>query len=80
MATDQQVRRLHRRDRAGDTKTQAAARAGMDAKTARKYRLSNRLPSEVRMDHTWRTRPDPFLRTRERPRSAAGSRRHSAEA
>jgi hypothetical protein len=32
----------------------------MDAKTARKYRRLGRLPSEVRMPHTWRTHPDPF--------------------
>jgi hypothetical protein len=38
----------------------AAAKAGMDAKTARKYLRARRLPSEMRQKHTWRTRPDPF--------------------
>jgi len=38
----------------------AAVRSGMDAKTARKYRRLGRLPSEVRMPHSWRTHPDPF--------------------
>jgi hypothetical protein len=33
----------------------------MDDKTARKYRRLAKLPSEVRMEHTWRTRPDPFV-------------------
>ena len=32
----------------------------MDPKTARKYRRLGQLPSEVRMRHDWRTRPDPF--------------------
>jgi hypothetical protein len=38
----------------------AAAKAGMDEKTARRYRRSGRLPSEMKQAHTWRTRPDPF--------------------
>jgi len=39
----------------------AAAKAGMDEKTARKYRRLGRLPSEVKVEHTWRTREDPFV-------------------
>jgi hypothetical protein len=39
----------------------AAAKAGMDRKTAGKYRRLDRLPSEVSMAHTWRTREDPFF-------------------
>jgi hypothetical protein len=38
----------------------AAAKAGMDVKTARKYRRLRRLPSEVAVAHRWRTREDPF--------------------
>lgn len=38
----------------------AAAKAGMDAKTARKYLRDGQLPSESQQDRTWRTRPDPF--------------------
>ena len=38
----------------------AAAKAGMDAKTARKYVRLGRLPSEVESVPRWRTRPDPF--------------------
>jgi hypothetical protein len=61
MVTDQQVRRLRRFDRQGLTKAQAADKVGIDAKTARKYRQLGKLPSEVpRMEHNWRTRPDPF--------------------
>ena len=38
----------------------AAAKAGMDAKTARKYLRQEQLPSESRADRAWRTRSDPF--------------------
>lgn len=38
----------------------AAAKAGMDEKTARKYLGDGRLPSQVKAPHTWRTRPDAF--------------------
>ena len=32
----------------------------MDEKTARKYRDTGKLPSEMKREHTWRTRKDPF--------------------
>ncbi len=38
----------------------AAAKAGMDPKTARGYLADPRLPSERKADRTWRTRSDPF--------------------
>jgi len=38
----------------------AAAKAGMDPKTARKYLRSGKLPSEIPVDRNWRTREDPF--------------------
>jgi hypothetical protein len=38
----------------------AAAKAGMDEKTARKYIWSGKLPSALKKPHTWRTRVDPF--------------------
>jgi hypothetical protein len=38
----------------------AASKAGMDAKTARKYLALNRLPSEVATERQWRTREDAF--------------------
>ncbi|RPJ51897.1 MAG: IS21 family transposase [Methanobacteriota archaeon] len=38
----------------------AAAKADMDEKTARKYRSLGKLPHEVRVEHLWRTREDPF--------------------
>src|SRR5207244_199991 len=61
MMTDHQVRKLRRLDLQSVPKEQAAARAGMDPKTARKYRRLGQLPREVkRMDRDWRTRPNPF--------------------
>jgi hypothetical protein len=61
MITDQQVQKLRRLDGNGVPKEAAASRAGMDAKTARKYRRLGMFPSEVEpMDRDWRTRPDAF--------------------
>lgn len=60
MVTDQQVRRLHALMQTEKTLAVAAAKAGMDEKTARKYRRLGKLPSEVKNDPTWRTRKDPF--------------------
>ena len=60
MVTDQQVRLLMKATQTESTLALAAAKAGMDEKTARQYRRSGRLPSELRQAHTWRTRPDPF--------------------
>ena len=34
--------------------------AGMDRKTAKKYRDAGKLPSQLKQPRTWRTRPDPF--------------------
>jgi hypothetical protein len=60
MVTDQQVKRLWRLRREKLSLDVAAAKAGMDAKTARKYLRDRRLPSEMKQKHLWRTRPDPF--------------------
>lgn len=38
----------------------AAMKAGMDEKTARKYREIGKLPSELKQEHNWRIRKDPF--------------------
>ena len=38
----------------------AAAKAGMDPKTARKYLRDGRVPGEMKPDRTWRTRSDAF--------------------
>ncbi len=38
----------------------AAMKAGIDAKTARRYLRLGHGPQEVKVEHTWRTRPDPL--------------------
>src|SRR5947209_9900231 len=60
MVTDEQILRLRQALNKGMSLSLAAAKAGMERKTARKYRHLGRLPSEVSMEHTWRTREDPF--------------------
>jgi len=62
MVTDAQVRRLERLSKTENTQELAAAKAGMDVKTARKYLKSAKLPSEDKPDRDWRTRTDPFKR------------------
>jgi hypothetical protein len=47
----------------------AAAKAGMDAKTARKYRRLGRVPSELTPGPRWRTREDSFQEVWEEVRS-----------
>jgi hypothetical protein len=60
MVTDQQVRKLMKLIATGTALTAAALQAGMDPKTARKYRRAGQLPSSGRTPHPWRTRADPF--------------------
>ena len=60
MVTDAQIRRLKKLSKIERTQELAAAKAGMDTKTARKYLRNGRLPSEQNPDRTWRTRADPF--------------------
>jgi len=44
------------------SKTTAAVKAGMDPKTALKYRESGRLPSQMKQPHVWQTRSNPFAK------------------
>jgi hypothetical protein len=60
MVTDQQVRRLFKLVQTENNFGIAAMKAGMDEKTARKYRRLGKLPSELQTAHRWRTRKDPF--------------------
>jgi hypothetical protein len=66
MVSDRRVRRLVRTEL---TLELVAAKAGMDAKTARKYLWDRRLPSEMQKKHEWRTRLDPFAEVREELRA-----------
>jgi hypothetical protein len=61
LITDRQVRRLFSLIKLEGNLELAASKAGMDAKTARKYRRLGRLPSELEIGDRWRTRPDPFV-------------------
>jgi hypothetical protein len=60
LVTDKQVRRLFVLVKTEGNQEIAAAKAGMDAKTARKYRRLGQVPSELPAAPRWRTRPDPF--------------------
>jgi hypothetical protein len=58
--TDAQVKELRLRLHQGASLKMAAMKAGMDRKSARKYRDRDELPSEAREPRSWRTRPDPL--------------------
>jgi hypothetical protein len=60
MVTDRQVRKLMSLLQAEQSLQVAAEKAGMDRETAGKYRAAGKRPSELRTNHDWRTRPDPF--------------------
>ena len=60
MIKDGQARTLRRLLSQGDSLALAARKTGMDAKSARKYRDSDGLPSQNKPPRTWRTRVDPF--------------------
>jgi len=60
MVNDQQVRRLLMYKNEGMCKYQAADKSGMSERTAYKYIKSGKLPSQQRVEHNWRTRPDVF--------------------
>jgi transposase len=60
VVTDEQVRLLMSLLKQGNPQVTAAVKAGMSERTARKYARSGRAPSALKVEHTWRTRPDPF--------------------
>ena len=60
MITDGQVRKFWRDLATGRKLAVAARRAGMDEKTARKYRQGRKLPSMLKRPRAYRTRKDPF--------------------
>jgi len=60
MVSDKQVKRLMKLIRHHKPLAVAAAKADVDEKTARKYVHLEKLPSEVKIAHHWRTRLDPF--------------------
>ena len=60
MKRDPEVRRMLRERANGRTQAQAAARAGMSERTARKYDRLAQLPSQLKQPRRYRTRPNPF--------------------
>lgn len=60
MVTDKQVRLLMKFYQTERVLCRASAKAGMDEKTARKYLRSGKLPSALKVPHTWSTRADAF--------------------
>jgi hypothetical protein len=60
VVTDRQVRILMEFSGKGKNLITTASKADMDEKTARKYLRLGKLPSDIKIDHTWRTREDPF--------------------
>src|SRR6266581_8568941 len=60
MKKDTEVKLFMQYRRKGLTQAQAAAKAGMSERTARKYERVGKLPSELKRPHTWVTRANPF--------------------
>ena len=60
MVTKEQVRCMMNNLNMGKTQIMAAMKGGMDRKTARKYIFLKRMPEEIKTEHNWQTRPDPF--------------------
>ncbi len=60
MKNDFEVKLYMSERRKGLTQKQAAARAGMSERTARKYEQAGALPSALKRPHEWPTRSNPF--------------------
>jgi Mu transposase-like protein len=60
MITNKQVRLLRINMNKYNNLTKAAAIAGLDRKTARKYHNTDKMPEELKKEHDWRTRNDHF--------------------
>lgn len=60
MVTDGQVRRLFILISKGEKQYTSALKSGMSPNTARKYIETGQLPSQLKQEHTWRTRKNPF--------------------
>lgn len=60
MITDRQARLLMSLRNEGVPLVTAAAKAGMTVPTARKYQRAGGAPSQLKREHDWRTRVDPF--------------------
>jgi len=61
MKKDNEVKIYLKERNKGCSQAVAAARAGMSIRTARKYEHAGSLPSQMKKERTYSTRPDPFL-------------------
>lgn len=61
MIKDAQVKGLFMSISEGKPLYLSAQKADMCENTARKYKHSRKFPSDLKPDHDWRTRPDPFV-------------------
>jgi len=59
---DRKVRKLMEEYQKTGKLVRASLRADLDPKTARKYLRAGKFPSQMRVEHTWRTRSDVFGR------------------
>ena len=59
---DRKVRKLMEECQRTGNLSRASLRADLDPKTARKYLRAGKLPSQMKAEHTWRTRSDVFSR------------------
>ncbi len=69
MVTNRQVRKLMKLKQQEKQLSNAASKAGMSEKTARKYIRLEKLPSQCKPERRWRTREDPFEEIWEQVRS-----------
>jgi hypothetical protein len=60
MKTDAEVRLYMKERSKGRTQAQAAAKAGMGVRTARRYEQLGAVPTDLKPPRTYRTRPNPF--------------------
>ena len=60
LITDQQYQRLMKEYNTRGVLVHAAMKAGIDPKTARRYLRAGQGPQDLKVAHTWRTRPDPL--------------------
>lgn len=61
MKKDGEIKLLIKERRKGSSQKLAAARTGMSERTARKYEQSGKLPSQLKVPRTHRTRANPFV-------------------
>src|SRR5713226_5380205 len=75
MVTDRQYGRLMKLIQQEPSLATAAAKAGMDEQTARKYRDLGKLPSQTKPERTWK-RSDVRARASTRPAGTVGLHVH----